>query len=134
MEIKSAAFVWAVCLVLAGLQPSFRVYAQSGASKSVSRLTMQGAADQAGGQIARDSFGRPCLDVEAAARAQVVNSDMLDHVVSLKNNCPRVIRAKVCYFGSDHCNDVVVRGYSTVDTILGTMRGVKFFRYSLLQK
>lgn len=59
---------------------------------------------------------------------------MLDHVVSLKNNCPRIIRAKVCYFSSDHCNEVVVQGYKRVDTILGTMRGVKFFRYALTQK
>lgn len=110
------------------------VRAQSSDASSASRLTMQGAADQGGAPIVRDALGRPCLDIEAAARAEVVNPDMLDHVVSLKNNCSRIIRAKVCYFNGDHCNDVVVRGYSRVDTILGAMRGVKFFRYSIVQK
>lgn len=124
----------AFCLALAGLQLWDPARAQSNQSGSPSRLTMQGAADQAGRTIVRDAFGRPCLDVEAAARSQVVNPEMLDHVVSLKNSCPRVIHAKVCYSNSNHCNDIVVRAYGRVDTTLGTMRGVKFFRYSLVQQ
>lgn len=98
------------------------------------RLTMQGPAEQGAAPIIRDALGRPCLDIEAAARAQVVDSQMLDHVVSLKNNCPRVIHAKVCYFNSNRCNEVVVQGYKRVDTILGTMRGISFFRYSISQR
>lgn len=97
-------------------------------------ITMQNPLDQSGIGIVRDALGRPCLDVEAAARAQTVNPQMLDHVVSIKNNCPKSIKAKVCYFNSDRCNDVDLRPYSRADTILGTMRGISFFRYTLRQK
>jgi hypothetical protein len=95
---------------------------------------MQGPAEQSATSVVRDAFGRPCLDVEAAARAHVVDQEMRDHVVSLKNNCPRLIHAKVCYFKTARCNDVVVPGYKRVDTILGTIRSATFFRYSVMQK
>lgn len=119
---------------LAGVEFSSSACAQTATTAPSSSLTLQGPADQAGASVIRDALGRPCLDVEAAARAHTGNSDMLDHVVSLKNNCPRVIHAKVCYFNSYRCNDVVVQGYKRVDTILGSMRGAKFFRYSTIQK
>lgn len=96
---------------------------------------MQGPAEQqSGGSVIRDGLGRPCLDVEAAARAQVVNPAMVDHVVSVKNNCPRLIRVKVCYFNSERCNELTLQGYKRVDSILGTMRGISTFRYSILQR
>lgn len=95
---------------------------------------MQGPLDQTGAGIVRDAVGRPCLDVEAAARRQSINPQMLDHVVSIKNNCPKVIKAKVCYFNSERCNDVELRPYGRADTILGTMNGISFFRFSLSQK
>jgi hypothetical protein len=102
-----------------------------------SRLTIQGPADQPNASndaIIRDGLGRPCLDIEAVARRRTIDPQMLDHVVSVKNNCPRNIHAKICYFNSEHCNDLVVAAYKRVDTILGTMRGVRFFRYSISQK
>ena len=105
---------------------------QAGASRP--GLTMQRPLDQSGLGIVRDALGRPCLDVEAAARPELVNPDMLDHVVSIKNNCVKLIKAKVCYYGSDHCNDIVLPAYKRVDTILGTMRGVSYFRYRIEQK
>lgn len=95
---------------------------------------MQGAPEQTGTSVIRDSLGRPCLDIEAAAVPHVVNPEMLDHVVSLKNNCSRIIHAKVCYFNSERCNDLVIPGYKRSDTVLGTMRLVKFFRFSTVQK
>lgn len=108
-------------------------YSQTSGPNS-SKLTMQGQAEKSARPIIRDVFGRPCLDVEAAARAHAVDPETKDHVVSLKNNCPRIIRAKVCYSDSDRCNDVVIQNYQRVDTILGTMRHVNFFRYSIIQK
>ncbi|MCK1345782.1 MULTISPECIES: hypothetical protein [unclassified Bradyrhizobium] len=95
-------------------------------------LTIQGPADQSQfGAVAKDALGRPCVDVEAAARPETVNPDMLDHIVSLKNSCSKPIKAKVCYYGSDRCRDIVLEPYKRVDTLLGSMRGIKFFRYSL---
>ncbi|MET4447042.1 hypothetical protein ABIB75_005340 [Bradyrhizobium sp. GM2.2] len=96
-------------------------------------LTLQGPADAAG-EVVKDALGRPCLEVEAAAIPHVADPSMLDHVVSIRNKCPRLIKAKVCYFGSQTCNDVTASAYKRADTILGTMRGVKFFRYSIKQK
>lgn len=59
---------------------------------------------------------------------------MLDHIVSIKNSCPKLIKVKVCYFNSDQCKDVELQAYKRVDTFLGAMRGVNFFRYSIIQK
>lgn len=87
-----------------------------------------------GGRIIRDASNRPCLDVEAAARPHIVNPDVLDHVVSVKNNCPKSIKVKVCYYGSERCNALVVDGYKRVDTILGTMTKIAIFRYSITQQ
>ncbi|SCB26928.1 hypothetical protein GA0061098_1004208 [Bradyrhizobium shewense] len=106
-------------------------FGQSG--PSMSRLTLQGPAEQAG-KVVKDALGRPCLDIEAAAVPHAVDPKILDHVVSLKNNCPRLIKTKVCYFGSQTCNEVALQGYKRVDTILGSMRGITAFRYSIEQK
>lgn len=97
------------------------------------RLTMQGPSEQTGEPIFRDASGRPCLDVEAAARAHVVNPDVLDHVVSIKNNCPRTIKLRVCYFQTDRCKEFPLAGYKRQDTILGTMTKISTFRYSIKQ-
>lgn len=105
----------------------------SGTTPSASKFMMQGQADQSNPPI-RDALGRPCLDVEAAARPEVVNPVMVDHVVSIKNNCPRTIKVKACYYKSDRCNEVTLEGYKRVDTTLGVMRSVSFFRYSIHQK
>lgn len=123
-------------LLMFGLALALPVSAQGQSSPppSASKFMMQGQAEQSSSSIIRDALGKPCLDLEAAARPQVVNPDMIDHVVSIKNNCPRTIRVKACYYGSDRCNEVTVSGYKRVDTILGTMRSVNFFRYSIHQK
>ncbi|PJG55626.1 hypothetical protein CVM73_08705 [Bradyrhizobium forestalis] len=97
-------------------------------------LTMQRSLDQSGANVIRDPLGRPCLDVEAAARAGAANPAMQDHIVSIKNNCAKLIKAKVCYANSDHCNEVVLQAYKRVDTILGSMKGVTTFRYTITQR
>lgn len=109
------------------------VVASSAAIAQSGRLTPQGPAEQ-GGKVIKDALGRACLDVEAAAVPHTVDPKVLDHVVSLKNNCSRLIKAKVCYFGSQSCNEVVLQGFKRVDTIIGTMRGISAFRYSIEQK
>jgi len=103
-------------------------------AQSPSRLTMQRSAEQPDKPVVRDALGRPCLDVEAAARVHVVNPAVVDHVVSLKNSCPRSISVKVCYLNSGQCNSLDVAPYKRIDTILGTMSGTKNFRYVVLQK
>src|SRR5579862_7226939 len=100
------------------------------ASDAAPGFQLQGPAEQFGMSVVKDAFNRPCLDIEAIARAHVVDQEMMDHVVSIKNNCNRIISAKVCYFRSDHCVQSEIGAYRRVDLILGTLRGVKFFRYS----
>ncbi|MBI5128466.1 MAG: hypothetical protein HZA66_03405 [Rhodopseudomonas palustris] len=104
------------------------------AQTTTPRLTMQGPAERSIAPVPRDALGRACLDVEAAARRQSINSDMLDHVVSFKNSCPRQIKVKVCYLNSTRCNDLDIQAYKRVDTILGQMKGVGFFRYTVTQR
>ncbi|MBW5438820.1 hypothetical protein FXB41_29885 [Bradyrhizobium canariense] len=107
--------------------------AQTG-GQSASRLTIQGPGEQSGTAVVRDALGRPCLDIEAAARAHVVNHDIVDHVVSVKNNCTKTVKVKVCYLNADKCNAFDVQGYKRVDTVLGTMTKITAFRYSVFQK
>ncbi|WP_439405850.1 hypothetical protein ACNJX9_31420 [Bradyrhizobium sp. DASA03076] len=103
------------------------------AQSTTNRLTVQEPAEPSG-NVVRDPLGKACLDVEAAARPQSSNHDMLDHVVSIKNNCLRPIKVKLCYYKSESCKQFDVQAYKRVDTILGAMRGVSFFRYSVFQK
>ncbi|UPJ78946.1 hypothetical protein IVB16_29455 [Bradyrhizobium sp. 183] len=123
----SAALVLAMAATAAQSQTSFT-------HSSASKLTMQGQAEQSNTPAIRDALGRPCLDVEAAARPHTINPEMMDHVVSVKNNCARLIHVKVCYYNADRCNEVNIAANKRADTVLGTMRNVKFFRYSIQQK
>ena len=125
-SVRAAAIYFA-------FQPVLAAQAQT-AGQNSSRLTLQGPAEQSDKPVVRDALGRPCLDVEAAARVHVVNPALVDHVVSLKNSCPRSISVKVCYLNSDRCNALDVAPYKRVDTILGTTSGTRNFRYVVLQK
>lgn len=109
-------------------------YVHAQANATAPSFKMQGSADQTNSPVVRDSLGRPCLDVEAAARSHVVNPSLFDHIVSIKNGCARAVRVKLCYFRSDICKEIGVPGYKRIDTILGTMANVTTFRYSLNQK
>lgn len=125
-----------VLVLLAGFCVVFELTSSANAqvSSTTSRLTLQGPADQSTTPIIRDALNRPCLDVEAAARKHVVNPEMVDHVVSLKNSCVRLIKVKVCYTNSDRCKDATLEAHRRVDIILGTMHGVSTFRYTMFQK
>lgn len=103
-------------------------------AQNSSRFTLQGPADKGSSGPILDSLGRPCLDIEAAAKAHVVNPQMIDHIISIKNNCPSSIKVSICYFRSDRCVNSAVQGYKRLDTILGTMSGVRTFRYSVDQR
>lgn len=124
----SMTLVLAFSMYLVDARAPAEAQALSGA-----RLTVQAPAEQSNSNIVRDALNRPCLDVEAAARAHVVNPDLIDHVVSVKNNCPRLIKVKVCYFNSQHCNPFDVAGYKRVDTVLGTMTRIRMFKYTVFQ-
>lgn len=120
----------AVGLLQLALLTSARAQANSGNRIS----TLQGPAEQSASPIIRDALNRPCLDVEAMARRHTVMPTLFDHVVSVKNNCGRRIKVKVCYYNTDSCaKEFSIMGYSREDTILGSS-GAGRFRYSLLQR
>lgn len=127
--VQARLWLTVICVLFISLSSAHAQTANTGPG-----LTMQRSLDQSGANVIRDPLGRPCLDVEAAARAETVNPAMQDHVVSIKNNCAKLIKAKVCYLGSDHCNEVVLQAYKRVDTILGSMKGVTTFRYTITQR
>lgn len=95
---------------------------------------MQGPGEPNNSPVLRDSLNRPCLDVEAAAKPRVVNPDMLDHIVSVKNNCLQMIKVKVCYFNSQNCNSFDLPAQKRVDTLLGSMNRISTFRYTVYQR
>ena len=103
-------------------------------SQSAPKLTLQGPAEESTSPVIRDALNRPCLDIEAVGRAHTVNPSMIDHVVSIKNNCPKMIKVKVCYYRSDKCNEFDVLSYKRVDTILGTMANIHDFKYQVFQR
>lgn len=128
--ISRISLVLAFLAATVGAQSTAVAQSQS----SIRGFTIQGPADRNDSLMPRNALGKPCLDMEAIARAHITNRAMLDHVVSVRNDCPRSIKIRVCYYHSDQCNDVDVGGYKRVDTILGTMMGVQYFRYSVTQR
>lgn len=99
-----------------------------------SRLTIQNSGENAALTVHRNALGKPCLNIEAASRTQVVNPNMYDNIVSIKNQCSQVIRVQICYFGSESCVDVEVLGQQRKDTILGIRHHSQYFRYSYKEK
>src|SRR5690349_19959056 len=53
--------------------------------------------------IRKDSFGRPCLHINAEARAQPATPNVFDHIVSVNDRCLQQIKVKLCYYKSDRC-------------------------------
>lgn len=136
IEKRSTVFVvWVRGVLLAALFASLtpaqgQTSSGSATTTAIPRVTPQGPADTSlASTSVRDSLGRLCFDVEAVARSHAVDQEMYDHVVSIKNNCPRTLKLRACYYNSDRCNQVSLQPYQRVDSILGTMRNIRFFRY-----
>jgi hypothetical protein len=99
-----------------------------------SRLTMQNSGENTALTVHRNAFGKPCLNIEAASRAHVVNPDVYDNIVSIQNQCSKMIAVHICYFGSESCVDVEVSGQQRKDTVLGIRPHSQYFRYSYKEK
>ena len=98
------------------------------------RLTMQNGGDNAALTVHHDPTGKPCLDIEAASRREVINPKVYDHVISVYNKCLTTIKLRVCYYHSDHCIDMEVPGSQRKDVILGIYPNMQYFRYSYREK
>lgn len=108
--------------------------AQTALAQFKSRLTLQNAGKNAGLTVHRSAFGKPCLDIEAASRAHVINPDVYDNVVSVKNQCSKRISVRICYFNTKSCVDVDVPGHQRKDAIIGVRPHMQYFRYSFREK
>ncbi|WP_375161702.1 hypothetical protein [Bradyrhizobium sp. RDT46] len=131
MDRFLARLIHRICVAL--VLVSIQLFSAAHAQATKPGFTMQGSADTSDSPVIRDAANRPCLNVEAAAKGHNSNGELMDHIVSVKNNCSRMIRIKICYYRSDHCKEATVYGYQRVDTILGMMK-MSTFRYSLSQK
>ena len=99
-----------------------------------SRLTLQNSGENAALTVHRSPLGKPCLNIEAASRAHVINPNVYDNVVSVQNQCSKSINLRICYYKTDSCIDVEVRGYQRKDAVLGVRPHMQYFRYSYKEK
>lgn len=77
----------------------------------------------------RNFSGKPCLEIGGYARPLQVDSRVFDHVIVATSICPQPLKVKVCYSGSQDCILMQVPGYGRKEAILGTLGGMKEFRY-----
>jgi hypothetical protein len=99
-----------------------------------SRLTIQNSGENAALIVHRNSLGKPCLNIEAASRAHVINPNVYDNIVSFQNQCNILIKVRVCYFGTESCVDAEVPAQQRRDTVLGVRPQSQYFRYSYKEK
>jgi hypothetical protein len=82
----------------------------------------------------RDYAGKPCLVTSGVSRPLASNPRILNHSVSLDNHCVDRIKAKVCYYKTDHCTEVDVPGNSRKEQIIGTFPAMQLFRYEVKEQ
>jgi hypothetical protein len=73
--------------------------------------------------------GKPCLTLAGSAKPQVVNKDMIDHWVTVLNECAQRIKVQVCYFHTESCITVEAPPYGRKDGLLGVYPKLRDFRY-----
>jgi hypothetical protein len=73
--------------------------------------------------------GKPCLALEASAKAQAINKDIYEHWIGATNSCGQHIKVKVCYYGSEDCIVMDVPPWGRQDSVLGIYPALKDFRY-----
>lgn len=82
----------------------------------------------------RDPTGSPCLGVSGFARRHTIDSNLYDHVISVKNNCAQRIVIQVCYYNTEDCLPVDIPGGERKEAILGTMPSMPDFRFEFREK
>ncbi len=73
--------------------------------------------------------GKPCVHVEGYAKAQTINPNIFEHMISATNNCGLRIKLKLCYYKTLHCIPVDVPPYDRKMAVLGIYPALKEFRY-----
>jgi hypothetical protein len=63
--------------------------------------------------------GKPCLAIEAYARAEVINNKIFEHWIAARNGCGMRIKVKVCYYKTDDCIVLDVPPYDRKNSVIG---------------
>ncbi|RAI43661.1 hypothetical protein CH341_13145 [Rhodoplanes roseus] len=113
-----------------GLGVMFGPAAAGSISTPGGRFSLQQGSNVGTSPVSKDALGRPCADIEAAARPHSSNPNVFDHVVSVVNRCLKPLKLSICYFGSVHCQFLDIPGTRRKDLVLGVYPGMKTFRYS----
>lgn len=82
----------------------------------------------------RGPTGSPCLAVGGFARPHIVNPNLYDHVITVKNSCPQRLAMQVCYYNSQDCIRMEIPGGERTEAILGTLPAEKDFRFEFREK
>jgi hypothetical protein len=82
----------------------------------------------------RDFAGKPCLAVDAFARAHAVDANLYDDVIEVVNSCPQRIAIQVCYYQSEDCIPMDIPGGERKEAILGILPSIRDFRFEFREK
>jgi hypothetical protein len=81
-----------------------------------------------------DYTGKPCLTTNGVSSPLASNPRILNHAVSLENHCAERINAKVCYYKTDECTNVVVPPNSHMQQVIGVFPAMQLFRYEVKEQ
>jgi hypothetical protein len=73
--------------------------------------------------------GTPCLSLRGHPKAQTINPNIIEHMVSIANSCGQLIKVQVCYQNTQQCIAVSVLPYQRTDAVLGIAPGLTGFRF-----
>ena len=82
----------------------------------------------------RGPTGSPCLAVAGFARPHATNSNVYDHVITVKNSCAQRITIQICYYRSQDCLPMEVPGGERKEAVLGSLPAVRDFRFEFREK
>jgi hypothetical protein len=87
-----------------------------------------------GDRLHHDFAGKPCLTTSGVSNPLASNPRILNHAVSLANHCAVRIKAKVCYYKTDECTDVLVPPNSHIQQVIGVFPAMQLFRYEVKEQ
>jgi hypothetical protein len=82
----------------------------------------------------RDFAGKPCLTVVGFARPHIIDPNLYDHVINVRNDCPQRIAMQVCYYQTHDCIPIEIPGDQRKEAILGSLPAAKDFRFEFREK
>jgi hypothetical protein len=101
----------------------------AGGTHAPTQLPLIGGTQKLGVKLHLGPTGKPCLKVEGHVKAQTMNPNIFNHMITVRNDCSQPIKMQVCYYQSQHCAPLEVPGYGRKEATLGIMPAMKEFRF-----